>query len=111
MTKVDTLARPVAPVLSLPGRRAARTLSLPGRPATVPQFVPDILPGFADSGLPPEVAQLVDQAQRAMAGALALLQSGVTVRAIRLATGRTCRAATLMKRADRAAGQVEGVSE
>ena len=108
MTKVDTLARSVAPVLSLPGRRAARTLSLPGRPATVPQSVPDTLPGFADSGLPPEVAQLVAQAQTAMTGALALLQSGVTVHAIRLATGRTCRAATLMKRADRAAGQIEG---
>ena len=108
MTKVDTLARSVAPVPSLPGRRAARTLSLPGRPATVLQSVPDTLPVFADSSLPPEVAQLVAQAQTAMAGALALLQSGVTVHALRLATGRTCRAATLMKRADRAAGLVEG---
>ena len=111
MTLVDTGARPAAPVLSLSGRRAGRTLSLPGRPATAAPSVPDTPPGFADSGLPPEVAQLVAQAQTAMAGALALLQSGVTAHALRLAAGRTCRAATLMKRADRAASQIEGGAE
>ena len=91
MTKVDPLARPVAPVLSLPGRRAVRTL----HPATPPAGV-----------LPPELAALVAQAQTALVGALALLQPGITAHAVHQATGRAIRAATLLKRACAQAGEV-----
>lgn len=91
MTQVYPLARPVAPILSLPGRRAVRT---PSTPDTAPTA-----PGFSVSGLPPEVAALVAQAQTALAGSLALLQSGVTAHAVHQATGRAIRATTLLKRA------------
>ena len=97
MTQVHPLARPVAPVFSLPGRRAVRTLHLPGRSAVVP--TPPAHGTPPASVLPPEVAALVAQAQITLAGSLALLQSGATVHAVHQATGRAIRAATLLKRA------------
>ena len=83
MTKVDTLARPHAPVSA--SRRAAPT------------------PSALDTTVP----TLHAQAENALATALELLrQPAGTAADLQRATGRVIRAATLMKRLS--AAQVEG---